>query len=192
MTETLMKHDLPRVQWASAIGGALLAVAIAIVLGLFGVAFGLAGQVPGSQGLALLSGVWKILTPLVATFAGAALAASMVGRRDAFLTGVMVWCMSLAFAASLAGGASLLGMMPRGQALSASGAALLGLSAILGFVGALGGAAAGVAADQRRATPRGEAAGTGDLRRSGSRPEMAQPAGAARGAQPGEPPEVRH
>lgn len=187
----MMRHELARVQWGPTVSGAFLAVAIAIVLGLFGVAFGIAGQAPGPQGLAVLGGVWKILTPLVATFAGAALTASIVGKRAALLNGVMVWCVTLAFAAVIAGGVSAIGLMPRATPLGASGTSLLGLAAILGFVGAIGGAIAGAAADQRRATRAAELAPGGEARRSGDRADV-QPSPAARGGTPGEPPELRH
>lgn len=186
-----MRHDLPQVQWGPTVSGALLAVAIAIVLGLFGVAFGIAGQAPGSQGLGVLGGVWKILTPLVATFVGSALTASMVGKRSAFLNGVMVWCITLAFAVAVTGGVSAMGLMPRTMPMAAGGASLLGLAAILGFVGALGGAIAGAAADQRRAAHAAELAPGGETRRAGARADV-QPSAAARGTAPGEPPELRH
>src|SRR6266536_747309 len=82
MAMETMEVGLPRVRWSSVIPGAFCAVAIQIVLGLFGAAFGFAGE---SAGLKALSAVWEVLTPLVALFFGATMAVSLGGRRNADL-----------------------------------------------------------------------------------------------------------
>ncbi len=137
-----MEVSLPRVRWESVIPGAFCAVAIQIVLGLFGAAFGVGG---GAAGYQTLSGVWETLTPLVAIFIGSAVAVSLGGRRNAFLNGFMVWCIFLAAVAFYL--ARDLGTVTaRAEAIGLTGAAaaaLAGLSALLGLAGAFFGSAIG-------------------------------------------------
>jgi len=140
-----MEVSLPRVRWESVIPGAFCAVAIQIVLGLFGAAFGSGGESAGAAGYQTLSGVWETLTPLVAIFIGSAVAASLGGRRNAFLNGFMVWCVFLAAVAFYL--ARDLGTVTaRAEAIGLTGAAaaaLAGLSALLGLAGAFFGSAIG-------------------------------------------------
>ena len=132
--------------------GAFLSVAVAIVLDLFGAAFGLGAHSSGSQGLELLSGIWVIVTPLVAVFAGTCLTASIVGLRGPYLNGITVWCMSIMAGAVLAIGFNRTGaaMPDLPQLASATGMALAGLAAILGLVGAVGGSAVGRTLERHR------------------------------------------
>jgi hypothetical protein len=192
-----MRGERAQVHWGAAVTGAFFAVAIAIVLGLFGTAFGLGAQSSGSGGLAVLSAVWGVLTPLVAGFVGAAIAAGLAGRPGAYLNGTMVWALGLAYAGLLAAvsaparlgsaaGAASQAIQPGG-----GGMALAGLAAILGFVGALIGSAVGSTIGERvrqRAelrVPVGE---------RGYRPTYRTEEAAApgRGTPPAEPPELRH
>ncbi len=140
-----MEVSLPNVRWGSVIAGAFCAMAIQIVLGLFGAAFGFGGESAGAAGLKALSGVWEILTPLVAVFIGSAMAVSIGGRRNAYLNGFMVWCISLAAVAFYL--ARDLGTVTgRAEAIGLTGAAapaLAGLSALLGLTGAFLGSAIG-------------------------------------------------
>ncbi len=140
-----MEVSLPRVRWESVIAGALCALAIQIVLGLFGAAFGFGGAGEGARGLKVLSGAWETLTPLVSIFFGSAMAVYLAGRRNAYLNGFLVWCISLATVAlylaravgTVTGRAEAIGLS------GASAAALAGFSALLGLVGALIGSAVG-------------------------------------------------
>jgi len=137
-----MEVGLPRVRWSSVIPGAFCAVAIQIVLGLFGAAFGFAGE---SAGLKALSAVWEVLTPLVALFIGATMAVSLGGRRNAYLNGFILWCISLAAVAFYLG-RDIGTVTARAEAIGLTGAAapaLAGLSALLGLTGAFIGSAIG-------------------------------------------------
>src|SRR3990172_493006 len=140
-----MEVSLPRVRWESVIPGAFCAVAIQIVLGLFGAAFGFGGESAGTAGYQTLSGIWETLTPLVAIFIGAAVAVSLGGRRNAYLNGFMVWCTFLAAVAFYLA-RDLGAVTARAEAIGLTGAtaaALAGLSALIGLAGAFFGSAVG-------------------------------------------------
>src|SRR6266542_5505827 len=64
-TETLTRGVLPRVQWAPVITGVLCAIAAQIVLGLFGAAFGFVSVSADNRGVAILAGIWMLVTPIV-------------------------------------------------------------------------------------------------------------------------------
>jgi len=137
--------DMPRVHWGSVIPGAFCAVAIQIVLGLFGASFGFGVERAGSAGLKALSGVWVILTPFVAIFLGSAMAVSLAGRRNAYLNGFVIWCISMAAVAFYLG-RDLATVTARAEAIGLTGAAapaLAGLAALLGLTGAVVGSAIG-------------------------------------------------
>lgn len=178
-----------RVHWGAAVAGAFFAVAIAIVLGLFGAAFARAG-------FNVLAGVWQILTPLVAGFVGAAVAASFVGRRGAYLNGLMVWALGLAYAvvlATISARSVGTGAAAGQQAVGASAGmlALGGLAAILGLVGALIGSAVAGTIERRIARRAEERPPSGE--RAYREPyTVEQPGAPVRGTQPAEPPEMRH
>ena len=142
MAVETMEYGFSRIRWGPVIAGTLCALAIQIVLGLFGAAFGFGG---GRVGVSALPVVWEVLTPPVALFAGSAFAVSLDTRRNAFLTGFMVWCIFLAAVASYL--VRDIGMVTaRADAIGltgASAAALAGFSALLGLVGAGVGSAIG-------------------------------------------------
>ncbi len=187
MAEMVMKQ-VGRVQWGPAVAGAFFAIAISIVLALFGAAFGFGASSSGSQGLAVLSGIWEILTPLVATFVGAAIAVSLA-RHDPYLNGIMVWCLSLAYGALLIVGLAAAGFR-QAMVTASAGAALVGLATVLGVLGSLGGAAVGAAVDRRRhvVERRRPAGGDREYAVRGETVEAGQP------IRPTEqqPPELRH
>jgi hypothetical protein len=145
MATEMMEVSVPRIRWGAVIPGIFCAVAMQIVLGLFGAAFGLGGESAGAAGLKVLSGIWEILTPFVALFVGSALAVSLGVRRNVFLNGFVLWCVSLAAVAFYL--ARDLGTVTgRAEAIGLTGAAipaLAGLSALLGLTGALVGSAVG-------------------------------------------------
>jgi len=145
MAMETMDLSLPRVRWGCVIPGAFCALAVQIVLGLFGAAFGFGGEGGGADGLKVLSGIWEVLTPLVAVFVGSAMAVSLGGRRNAYLNGFMVWCISLAAVAFYLG-RDLGTVVARANAIGLTGAsatALAGVSALLGATGAFAGSAIG-------------------------------------------------
>jgi hypothetical protein len=141
---SVLNRGVARVEWGPAITGAFSAAAVAIVLGLFGGAF-------GAGGLGVLSGIWLVVTPFAATFIGAAVAGAIAERRDVFPTGVMVWCISLVAGALII--ADIGALMAHGteQLVVYPGAlALAGLSAILGLLGAVVGSGVGLRVSQHR------------------------------------------
>ena len=147
-----------RVEWGPAITGAFCAAAAGIVLALFGAAF-------AEGGLRVLSGVWGVVTPLVAVFIGAAIAAAMTDRPDAYPTGIMVWCISLVTGALLLADVNASRALSGAQGLTSHAGllALAGLAAILGFVGALLGSSVGAFAF-------GEPMSAGAAKATGDRP----------------------
>ncbi len=167
--------------------GALCALAIAIVLGMFGASF-------GQGGLTTLSGVWQVLTPLVATFIGSIVAATISERRDAVPSGIMVWCISLVAGALLVAAFVRVVMAPGSGELARSSAvlALGGLAAVLGLVGAVIGSAAGLRMAREQADI---AARVGDRDvEAVEQPIGGETATAGRVSRPprSEPPELRH
>jgi peptidoglycan/LPS O-acetylase OafA/YrhL len=124
-----------QVSWEPVIGGAFVAVAVTIILGLFGAAFGFGG-------LTALSAVWEILTPMIATFIGV-LAAVAMARESSYANAVMVWCLSLVFCSAI------LLIAPFRATGSAALPALAALAAMLGLMGALIGAGLGAGAVRR-------------------------------------------
>ena len=142
MAVETMEYGFSRIRWGPVIAGTLCALAIQIVLGLFGASFGFGG---GRVGVSAFPAVWEVFTPAVALFAGSAFAVSLDTRRNAYLTGFMVWCVFIAGAAFYL--VRDIGMVTaRANAIGLTGAsapALAGLSALLGLVGAGVGSAAG-------------------------------------------------
>ncbi|HEY6099694.1 MAG TPA: hypothetical protein VIW03_09705 [Anaeromyxobacter sp.] len=109
-----------RPSWTAVIAGALLAIALHVMMGLVGAAIGLAAAPADSKALGAGAAVWALLTPFVASLLGAWLACRIAGASDpagASLHGVLVWCIGL-----VAGALFLTGTLASG-ALSAGAAA---------------------------------------------------------------------
>ena len=97
-TEPLSHGALPRIQWSPVIAGVLCALAVHIVLGLFGAAFGFAVDAAESTGVGVAAGIWAMLVPLVAFAIGAFVCvriAREVEPAGTYLHGAMVWCIGL-------------------------------------------------------------------------------------------------
>jgi len=166
MADVIVRDN--RVLWGPAITGAFFAVACALVLGFFGLSFAAGGNMA-------LAAVWLILTPLAATFIGAAVATGIAGHVN-YATGLMVWCISLVVQALFA---------PAGLAqigVSGTSLALMGLSALLGLCGALAGTAVGSNVYARAGIAPGRT--RSDFRQQPVYPSMKQ--------ETTEPPELRH
>lgn len=119
-TETLTRGALPRVQWGPVISGVLCAIAVQIVLGLFGVAFGFAAA-PAGRGMGVLAAIWSLITPIVASFIGAYVAVRVAADREergAMLHGALVWCIGLIAGALFITGSIASGAMTAGTAAS--------------------------------------------------------------------------
>ncbi|HET9597605.1 MAG TPA: hypothetical protein VFP65_18595 [Anaeromyxobacteraceae bacterium] len=108
-------------QWGPVIAGVLCALAVHVVLGLFGAAFGFAASPTDSKGLGVLAAIWALLTPLAASFVGAMVAVRVAGDRQesgALLHGALVWAIGLVAGAIFLAGAAASGGMTAGTALS--------------------------------------------------------------------------
>jgi len=142
MTLHAIRESPVPIRWGSVIPGVLCAVAIQMVLGLFGAAFGFSGD---NGGLVSLAAVWEVLTPVVALLVGSAMAVSLGGRRSPYLNGFMVWCLFLAAIAFYLGRNITIASARAGaMGLPAGSAtALAGLSALLGLAGAIVGSSIG-------------------------------------------------
>ena len=168
-SETLTRGVLPRVQWGPVIAGVLCALAVQIVLGLCGVAFGFASA-PAGGGPKVLAAIWAVLiTPVAASFVGALVAVRIAGERldaGAYLHGALVWCIGLIAGAIFLSGLASSGAMSAGAAAgnmtlrsdmlmggaqvrddtaksAALGTSAAAVGALLGLGGALLGAAVG-------------------------------------------------
>src|SRR5512134_3187857 len=120
-TETLVRGAFPRIQWGSVIAGALCAVAAHIVLGLFGVAFGLAAEPSDSAGVGIAAGIWGLVVPLFASLVGAWVCVRLARETDvggAYLHGALVWCIGLIAGALFLTGSLASGMMSSATAVS--------------------------------------------------------------------------
>jgi len=136
---------LPFVGWRYVIPGAFCALAIQIVLGLFGASFGLGAEGSEAVGLKALCAIWEVVTPFVALVAGSAMTVFFAGRRNALLNCFMVWCLALSAVAFYLT-RDLGTVIGRAEAIGLSGAsatALAGLAALLGLTGTMVGAAIG-------------------------------------------------
>jgi hypothetical protein len=90
-----------RVSWGALFAGAFVAAASWILLYAFGLAVGLSAIDPDDLGSARVAGIgtgiWSIIAPLIALFAGGYVASHFAGRvlrRDGILHGVVVWALT--------------------------------------------------------------------------------------------------
>ncbi|HVO19251.1 MAG TPA: hypothetical protein VMU15_08345 [Anaeromyxobacter sp.] len=187
--EKLLKSS--RVRWGPPVAGALVAIAAAFVLCAFGAAFGAASQSPTS-GLAVLSGAWLVLTPLASVLLGTVIASALDRRRRAYLNGLLVWSICVAYAALLL--AASAGFRAQAEWTQGTMPGLWGLAACLGLVGALIGAPIGrILAGRRGAI---EMTGRPEIGQETAGQEGAPAAAARPGTRPaapaGEPASMRH
>jgi hypothetical protein len=127
----LLGPPRPRISWSAVLAGAMLAMAIEVLLGLLGAGIGLATVQPGSatttdvSNFATNAGLWSLGSSLLALLIGgwtAARLAAVVSRKDGMLHGLVIWSLALLVAlylaaAAIGGALSLLG----GLASSAGG-----------------------------------------------------------------------
>ncbi len=97
----------PRVSWAAILAGALVAVGVWLLLHLLGMSIGLIAVDPNDpsslRGVGIGTGVWSLIAPIVALFAGGFATGQLGGplrRMTAALHGAVMW--SLATIVSLA------------------------------------------------------------------------------------------
>lgn len=115
-----------RLSWSAVIAGALLAIAVHIVLGLVGAALGFAAAPADSKGLGAGAAAWALLTPFVASLVGAWVACRMAAAEDQAtgnLHGVVVWGIGLIAGALFLTGTLASGAMTAGTAASGNAGA---------------------------------------------------------------------
>lgn len=105
---------LRRISWGGILAGAILALMLQFMLGLFGLGVGLTSASSGAGGIVSLAGLWAVFIVLIGVFAGAYAAARFSGipsRVDGMLHGVVTWAVTglLALYLLTSGAASLVG-----------------------------------------------------------------------------------
>ena len=103
-----------RLSWGAILAGAILALMIQFMLGLFGLGVGLSSPTGPASGIVSLGGLWAVFVVLVGVFAGAFAAARFAGipsRIDGALHGIVTWAVTALLALYLltSGAASLVG-----------------------------------------------------------------------------------
>ncbi len=95
-----------RISWGAALAGVALAIAVQLVLMMIGLGIGLstvdvsagAAGVPSASSLSVGGGIWWLVSSLIATIAGAYVAARLAGipvRLDGALHGLLSWAITL-------------------------------------------------------------------------------------------------
>jgi hypothetical protein len=102
-----------RISWGSVLAGAVVAVALGVMLNVLGVAIGLStidpavpGETPAASTLGSAGGIWVLVTNLLALGAGGWVAARLSGTADGTdgaLHGLSVWAVGLLLSAVLVG-----------------------------------------------------------------------------------------
>lgn len=101
-----------RVSWGAIFAGAIVAVVVSMALNLLGVAIGAStvnlaqGSTPSAASFGIGSGIWLVLSNLIALAIGAYVAAHLSGvteHGDAALHGLSVWALATLIAAALLG-----------------------------------------------------------------------------------------
>jgi hypothetical protein len=119
--ETAGGRGLPRLSWSAIIAGVALALAAHIMLGLIGAALGFAAEPSDSRGVGAAAAIWALITPFVATSAGAWLAVRLAREWDeagSNVHGVIVWALGLIAGALFLTGTMATGAMTAGTAAS--------------------------------------------------------------------------
>jgi hypothetical protein len=157
-SRTLWSGGLPPVRWSAVFAGAVIAVGVHVLLGLFGTALGLAAEPADSGGLGGFAALWSLLTPFAASLVGAWIAVRLAASphvTGAHLHGLLVWALGvIAGAMFLTGPGSALARgtadlrtdaiaHERAASRGAAAAALAGLGALLGLAGTITGALMG-------------------------------------------------
>jgi hypothetical protein len=131
-----------RVSWGAIFGGTLVALGVWAMLYSLGLALGLSTIDPGEsiRGAAIFTGIWSVLAPLVALFAGGWVAGRMSGlidRTAGVLHGAVLWGLTIMlgifFITSLVTGVVGTAASLGGQAIGAGAGAAQGAPAALGI-----------------------------------------------------------
>jgi len=101
-------RPIDRIRWSAVLAGLVTALAIMVVLSVFGTAVGLTAYDPGDDARAFGwgFGIWAIISAIIAFFLGgwiAARTAAVTGHRNGLMNGAMVWATTFALALFFAG-----------------------------------------------------------------------------------------
>jgi hypothetical protein len=136
----------PRISWGAIFGGAVAALAIWVLLYTLGLALGLSTVDPENPGSVrssgLFTGIWSVITPLIALFVGgwvASQAAGVLDRKSGSIHGLVMWGVTLLLGAVLT--FTALGSIIGGLASAGKTAVQAGGGALSGLAGQAGGAA---------------------------------------------------
>jgi hypothetical protein len=142
----------PRISWGAIFGGAVAALAIWLLLYTLGLALGLSTVDPENPGSVrssgLFTGIWSVLTPLIALFVGgwvASQAAGVLDRKSGSIHGLVMWGVTLLLGAVLT--FTALGSIIGGLASAGKTAVQAGGGALSDLAGQAGGAAQGFGLD---------------------------------------------
>ncbi|MBO0904486.1 hypothetical protein [Jiella sonneratiae] len=105
---------LRRISWGGIVAGAILALMIQFMLGLFGLGVGLSTATGAPGGILSVAGIWAVVVVLVGVFAGGFAAARFAGipsAVDGALHGIVTWAVTALLALYLltSGAAGLVG-----------------------------------------------------------------------------------
>ena len=136
----------PRISWGAIFGGAVAALAIWVLLYTLGLALGLSTVDPENPGSlrasGLFTGIWSVITPLIALFVGgwvASQAAGVLDRKSGSIHGLVMWGVTLLLGAALT--FTALGSIIGGLASAGKTAVQAGGGALSDLAGKAGGAA---------------------------------------------------
>jgi Protein of unknown function (DUF2795) len=93
-----------RISWGAVIAGVVVALASGTLLGLIGVALGVSGIQPGAAATGIGTGVWAVISTVVAMGLGGYIAARLCGtysHLDSELHGLTVWALTLLLGVAL-------------------------------------------------------------------------------------------
>ncbi len=94
-------HTGFRLSWGAVFAGLIIALALQLVLTLFGTAVGLGAYDPGGEkALGIGTALWAIVSLLIALFLGGTTTGRLAGRlsrTDGFLHGALLWALSTLF-----------------------------------------------------------------------------------------------
>lgn len=126
MTRSLERGYMPAVSWGALFAGFLFALGVAVLFYLFGAAIGVTTMAAMNEfqtGVAIGTGIWMLLSWVVALFAGGWLAGRLAGRTDhgiGAMHGMVVWALSgvmtfltlwMPFSSMVTGGARMGGQL---------------------------------------------------------------------------------
>ncbi len=93
-SDTSYRYDRPfaRISWGAVFAGAIIALAVQLVLTLIGVAIGLATLSPATgDSLGAGAGIWLVISSLISLFAGGYISARLGGTFNGWLHGLTTW-----------------------------------------------------------------------------------------------------